>query len=58
MTKETYHPRQHVLTRYKISNTTLYRWIKSGRFPAPARFSSRCIRWSESSLQKWEQSLG
>ena len=29
--------RKEVLARYGITNSTLYRWIEEGRFPAPVK---------------------
>ena len=49
--------RQQVLTRYGIGNTTLYRWINddSVNFPKPVQMGPRCVRWSISRLEQWEQ---
>lgn len=45
-----------VTTRYKTSRSTLYRWVKEGRFPKPVSLGPRLIAWRESDLQAWEQS--
>jgi prophage regulatory protein len=29
--------RKEILARYGITNSTLYRWIEEGRFPAPVK---------------------
>ena len=29
--------RKDILARYNITNSTLYRWIDEGRFPAPVK---------------------
>jgi prophage regulatory protein len=31
--------------RYEIGRSTLYRWIKDGRFPAPKKLGPRIARW-------------
>lgn len=32
--------RKEVLARYGVSNSTLYRWIDEGLFPAPVKLTS------------------
>ncbi len=56
-TKSTkYLTRQEVLARYRIGNTTLYRWIsdKKINFPQQTHLGARCIRFRESDLEAWE----
>ncbi|MGP9509325.1 MULTISPECIES: helix-turn-helix transcriptional regulator [Halomonas] len=45
-----------VCKRYKISRSTLWRWIKNGHISAPLRIGPRAVRWSLSELIVWEQS--
>lgn len=44
-----------VCKRYKISRSTLWRWIKVGHIPAPVRIGPRAVRWLLSELLIWEQ---
>ncbi|WP_225198080.1 AlpA family phage regulatory protein [Gluconobacter oxydans] len=37
--------------------SNLYRKIKAGRFPAPIQLSVRCVRWRESDVARWLNSL-
>lgn len=38
----------------EISNTTLWRWIRAGAFPAPVRLGPSPVRfWRRSDLEKW-----
>jgi prophage regulatory protein len=46
--------RKELLKRLKISNTTLYAWIKSGRFPRPIEGGSEIVTyWLASDVDKW-----
>jgi len=37
-----------------VSKSTLYQWIKDGRFPQPSkRYSSRCTVWNEDDIKSW-----
>lgn len=46
-----------VKRRYSISNSTLYKWIAEGHFPAPVKIGPRAVRWASVSLRKFEASL-
>lgn len=47
-----------VCKRYKISRSTLWRWLKEGLIPSPVRIGPRAVRWSLSDLLTWEESKG
>ena len=42
-----------VLTRIGVSDTTLWRMVKAGRFPAPVRLSPGTVGWHESDVSEW-----
>ena len=44
-----------VLRRTGVSKQTLYRWIREGRFPRPARLGPNVVGWPSDELEKWEQ---
>ena len=44
-------PRVQELTSLPVS--TLYAWIKDGRFPAPVRLGLRSVGWRLSDIQNW-----
>ncbi len=48
---------QDMLQRLKISRTTLYRRVKSGRFPPPIKKNGRTLGWREQDLEYWKQIL-
>ena len=42
-----------VLTRTSLSQPTLYRQIKAGRFPKPVRISPRRVAWPVEAIEAW-----
>lgn len=45
--------RKEVLILIGISNATLWRWIKAGRFPAPLKIGNKKVAWRSSILATW-----
>lgn len=45
--------RKEVLILIGISNATLWRWIKTGRFPAPMKIGKKKVAWRSSILAHW-----
>ncbi len=45
--------RAEVAERLSISQRTLWRLIKHGRFPPPIRYGRRLVRWRRSDLNAW-----
>lgn len=41
-----------------ISPTTLWRWVKNGKFPQPVKLGPSVTAWSAQSIQKWLESNG
>ncbi len=37
----------------KINPSTLWRWVKAGRFPAPLVIGPNCTRWSRIGVGDW-----
>ncbi len=40
-----------------LSRASLYRHIQSGKFPAPVAIGTGSVRWKNSDIQAWLQSL-
>lgn len=36
-----------------VSEKTLQRMVKQGRFPSPVKMGSRCVRWSRAVVVRW-----
>lgn len=44
-----------LLGRYGISDVTLWRWVKAGKFPAPTRLgNTRSLFWARERVLAWE----
>ena len=41
----------------QISKSKIYRDMKSGGFPSPISLGSNCVRWVETDIYQWVQSL-
>ena len=42
-----------VTERLKITRTTVYRWMESGKFPKPIKLSETTNRWLLSDIERW-----
>jgi prophage regulatory protein len=40
-----------------ISRATAYRYVRSGRLPAPVRLSPNCVAWKTSAINEWMAQL-
>lgn len=55
-TVERFFRRRQVLEMFGLANSTLYAFIKQGRFPKPVPIGNRIVGWRESDLIKWQKS--
>jgi len=39
-----------------LCRTSLYNYLKEGKFPEPVRLGARAVGWRESELAEWVQS--
>jgi prophage regulatory protein len=42
-----------VKARTGLSRSTLYAYVRNGRFPAPVAISKRCVGWVEGEIDRW-----
>lgn len=40
-----------------LATSSIYRMMDAGTFPRPVRLSPGCVRWRQSDLEKWLESL-
>lgn len=40
--------------RYGVHRTTIWRWVRTGNFPAPKILSSKCSRWADDDIAAHE----
>ncbi|WP_244125766.1 helix-turn-helix transcriptional regulator [Burkholderia gladioli] len=45
-----------VLDCVGVKKTTLYRWIRDGKFPAPVQLGARSVGWRATDVQQWLES--
>lgn len=44
---------KELATRYSVHRATPWRWVQSGKLPAPIKING-CTRWKLSDIQEWE----
>ena len=42
-----------VMARTGLSRSTLYAYMREGRFPQPVAISERCVAWVEGEVDAW-----
>jgi len=47
-----------VLNRVPIAASTLWLWVKQGKFPRPLRFGPRCTAWREQDVERFIEAAG
>lgn len=50
-------PRKTVEQMSGLSRATIYRLIKAGKFPRPLSIGTGSVRWRQSDVIAWQQSL-
>lgn len=53
-----YHSAKEVAQALGVSERTVWRWVKQGRFPKPLRISEGVTRWRNTDFEKWDLSQG
>jgi len=48
---------KEVVSLTQISKSKIYRDMKSGGFPSPIALGSNCVRWVETDIYQWVESL-
>jgi prophage regulatory protein len=46
---------KQLANRYGAHEATIWRWVREGRFPEPVKLAGNLTRWSQSSVESWEQ---
>ena len=36
-----------------LSRSTIYEWVRAGRFPRPIPLGARMVRWQKTDIDKW-----
>lgn len=45
---------KNLAARYDTSRASIWRWVKSGKFPPPVKLSPGCTRWWFPVVLDWE----
>jgi prophage regulatory protein len=45
-----------VMTRTGLSESTIYRLVRSGEFPSPRKLGANAVGWKVSAYREWSQS--
>ena len=53
--KERFISEREIIERYGISHTSLWRWVRDGRFPKGEFLGPNTKRWPLSKLLEWEK---
>lgn len=54
---------EKLLTRKEVEHiiglkrSTIYDWMRSGRFPRPMRLGPKAVRWRQSDITTWMEEL-
>ncbi|WP_075882056.1 helix-turn-helix transcriptional regulator [Vreelandella massiliensis] len=55
MNDEGYLNSREIVERLGIGQSTLFRWVREGRFPKPLRVGYRFSRWRIADVKRWEE---
>lgn len=45
--------REEVERRCCLGRATIYRWMRTGKFPTPIRIGPRTVRWVQREIDEW-----
>ncbi len=46
-----------VLNMTGASRSSVYNWMRQGRFPEPVKLGGRAVAWRRESIEKWMEEL-
>lgn len=42
--------------RLNVSGSSIWAWVKAGKFPTPVKLSANCTAWNAADIEAWAQS--
>lgn len=42
--------------RLNVSGSSIWSWVKAGKFPKPVKLSENCTAWEAQAVEAWAQS--
>lgn len=46
----------HLKQRLGVSGSSIWAWVKAGKFPKPIKLSENCTAWNAEDIEAWAQS--
>jgi len=46
----------HLKERLGVSGSSIWAWVKAGKFPKPIKLSENCTAWNAADVEAWSQS--
>ena len=51
-----WHRLSQLKKRLNVSGSSIWSWIKQGKFPPPVKLSENVSAWTDEAIEVWEQS--
>lgn len=48
---------KQVLENIPVSKSTIFQWVKDGKFPQPVKLSARCTAWRDEDVRKFSENI-
>ena len=45
-----------IKAKLKVSSSSIWSWVKAGKFPKPIKLSENCTAWNAADVEAWAQS--
>lgn len=55
-TPQQYYRLLHLKQRLGVSGSSIWAWVRAGKFPKPIKLSENVTAWDRASIEEWEQS--
>lgn len=39
--------------KFQVSGSSVWAWVKAGKFPKPIKLSERCTAWDSADVERW-----
>lgn len=47
---------RHITATYQVSPSTIWAWVKAGKFPKPVKLAENTTAWNAAEIEAWAQS--
>lgn len=42
-----------ITKRFDVSASSIWNWVRTGKFPAPVKLSPNCTAWNAADVERW-----